>query len=116
MKTATTGKTIKSLKEDIGNDLAKRVVWFNDFEFADYHNINGVDLLCIVDADRTQDISDNKAQGVYEADFALFFPDGVLPGRPVVGGRVTFDGRSYFVVSLVSSDGILEMRIKANRS
>ena len=104
------------LAEAIVADNQDRRIFECTDDFAEMRNINGVDVICAVDSDRTQDVSDNKAQGIYQAEFALFFRDGVLPGRPVVNGRVMVDGKPYTVMSLVDSNGLLEMRVKANKS
>lgn len=108
-----------SFKEQIKSDLS---VFFNLDEFAEIHNINGVDMPAVIDKDALQDrprLSEefyHISEGVFIDSITLFVRLSDLGKRPVVGQDLKVDGRKYYVVSCNEMDGVLEIGLEAYRS
>lgn len=94
-------------------------VFFNDNEFAEVHDIDGLSVLAIVDSDILKTRTSRKAEeydGVYAAEVAVYVKAIDLPVRPVYGQAIRLDGKLYTVVECSEEMGVLEIVLGANES
>lgn len=103
-------------KDAVAKDI--KAVFINADEFAETHNINGVDVVCVVDTDIMQERNSNSysefAEGVYQHQAMIFVSAADLPERPVKGEIFRLDGELYLVAECAENDGMLEITIEAN--
>lgn len=107
---------MSGLKEQLGNDLN---VFFNMGEFAEVHNIDGVDLSAVIDSDILKTRSNDKSEqydGVYASRIAVYTKAADLPERPVYGQQLRLDGKLYTVMECSEEMGVLEIVLGANES
>ncbi len=106
-----------SLKDVMAADIA--AVFLNQDENADWHEINGQQVLCIVDEDiskqRTNRQSDNY-DGIFYWQITLFISEADLGYRPERNQRMTVDGEWFLVLHCAASQGMLEIELGANRA
>jgi len=103
-----------SLKDLIQADINN--VFFNADEFADWHDIDGKRLLCVVDDQviRERDGGQrNQVDGLYLDEVTLSVNQSDLPKRPVRGQVMKLDGKLY-LISKVSGVDMLEIVLEAN--
>lgn len=109
---------MSAFKDAIAAD--KKAVFINGDEFADNHNINGVDVVCVVDGDliteRNARTYAEYAEGVFKAQITIFVDADDLPARPVKGEGIRFDGNYFSVDDCVENMGILEITLGANEA
>lgn len=104
------------LRDYLAADLAS---FFNLDEFAELHDIDGMQIPAIVDGDVLKVRSNYKSErydGVYAAELAVYVRAADLPSRPVYGQQVRLDGKLYLVVESTEAEGILEIVLGANES
>lgn len=90
-------KTIKDLMtEDVDS------VFLNPDELADYHNIEGQRILCIVDRNLTTP-ADAVFEGVFINAVTIYVNKNTMR-KPKEGARLRLDG-SLFIVRSVSEEG-----------
>lgn len=97
-----------TFKDEIANDLSE---FFNEDEFADYHNIEGDNVLCIVDDDSLQQQKIKSATGTYTGTKLIHVKRTALKGRPAVDARLLFDGKTYTVKDCIDNDGMLSITL-----
>ena len=84
-------------------DLDDGAVWFNNSEFARFHNVNGRKILSILTSDtRTQTLNihvseDQNPDGVTRSQGILFCRVQDIKGEITSGQRMKLDGRLYRV-------------------
>lgn len=103
-----------SLKDLIQSDIKN--VFFNPDEFADWHDIDGKRLLCVIDDQiiRERDGGQrSQIDGLYLDEVTLFVKQSDLPKKPVRAQPMRLDGKLY-VVSKVSGTDMLEIVLEAN--
>lgn len=104
-----------NFKESLVNDLSK--VFINTNEFADTHNINGVDVDCVVDKDLTDGLknpmSNYQREGVFLRQILLFVKVADIE-KPVEGERLTLDNELYIVDNVSEDNGLLEIHLSRN--
>lgn len=105
-----------SFKDQMVADMA---VFLNVDEFADYHDINGQQILCIVDKDiskqRTNRQSDNY-DGIHTRQLTVFVKEIDLGYRPERDQKLAVDGEWYLVIDCDAAGGLLEIDLGANRA
>jgi hypothetical protein len=104
------------LRDFFNSDLE---TFFNNNEFAEIHNIDGLDVPAIVDSDILKIRSNNKSEqydGVYSGVVAVFVKASDLPERPVFGQHIRLDGKLYLVKECNEDMGVLEIILEANES
>ena len=104
-------------KEFVATDISQTFI--NGDEFAEPHNINGVDdIMCVIDDDIIQERSSYSyseyAEGVFQSQKMVFVSVADLPERPVKGELFRLDGELYQVFECVENNGMLEITIQAN--
>ena len=124
MKTsAATEPRRKSLKDDVKSDLVKRAAWFNDLEFADYHDIEGRKTLCVFDRyesalaalDSGRSVSKGAVvmAGIQSDLYLLFIRADEYRGSPRVGQDISVDGRKFYIQGSILYEGVYEITMKA---
>lgn len=104
------------LRDYLASDLA---TFLNLDEFAEMHDIDGLQVAAVVDSDVLKIRSDRKSErydGVYAAELAVYVKAADLPNRPVYGQHMRLDGKLYLVVECTEAEGILEIVLGANES
>ena len=107
------------LKEVIKEDLEE--VFFNLEEFAEFHEINGKQMLVILDENElternaTQKVG-RHYDGVYTSSLLLYVKAEDYGIRPKVGSVVRIDGKTYSVTEAVDESGVYSITLGANRA
>ena len=120
---AATETRRKSLKDDVKSDLVKRAAWFNDLEFADYHDIEGRKTLCVFDRyesalaalDSGRSVSKGAVvmAGIQSDLYLLFIRADEYRGSPRVGQDINVDGRKFYIQGSILYEGVYEITMKA---
>lgn len=96
-----------------------RGVFINPLEFAEPHDINGVELQCVIDRDTIQERNlrsyKEYAEGVFVDMVEVFIPSEDIQ-RPVNGEIMRLDGAIFLVVSSDEEMGILKILLQANET
>ena len=99
---------MRSFKDAVSADAAN--VFLNMDEFADRHNLNGRDVVCLVDTDMTDPAKvmvNKKLEGVFVNSITVYVKPGDLERRPVEGEPLYLDDEMYFVKTVSSEMGLL---------
>ncbi len=99
------------IQHDINN------VFMNENDFADYHDLNGVRALAIVEALTIKDklaIKSASFEGYYRKKVIVHVKQSDLNEIPVYGLRFTLDGDIYTVDSCDDEMGMLTIDLVAN--
>ncbi len=105
-------------QEQIAADNA--AVFINDMEFAELHNLNGIECKAIVqDISIAQSLSislgkDDNYYGIYGERLQVNCLKADLPEVPVYGMQFYLDDRLYEVESTGDDMGILTIQLVAN--
>lgn len=106
-----------SLKDVMAADLT--AVFFNPNEFAAEHNINGVNMVALVDSDITKERSNRISgnfDGIYKSEISLFVRAADMAKRPVRGQALRLDGKLYVVSDCTEAEGMFEILMDVNDS
>lgn len=105
-------------KSQVRNDI--KHVFINSLEFADWRDIDGVSVLCVLDADIIQErnarTQADYAEGVFEEEILLYVEETDLPHRPVRDQTMTVDNRRYYVRHVAENMGVLEVTLTEARA
>ena len=99
-----------SLKEIMAADIS--AVFLNPGEFGEMHSIDGIDLLCVIDEEKTVA---NPVDGVCLNRRKLFVSRADLGYRPVPDQKINIGGDYFYVVDCIGED-LLEIILEAHRS
>lgn len=107
------------LKEIIKEDLEE--VFFDLEEFAEFHEINGKQILVILDENELAERRATKKEGrhydgVYTASILLYVKAEDYGSRPKVGSVVRVDGKTYSVIEAVDESVVYSITLGANRA
>ena len=92
-------------------------VFLNTDEFGEEVTINGIAMACVAYDDGLQESGgDFVTKGVYRGEKTIQVKASLLPGKPSVNSRVTYQGEPYFLISCEDEMGMYVMRIGANRT
>jgi hypothetical protein len=103
-----------NFKDILKNDITS--VFLNDLEFADKHNIDGVDMLCIIDNSELEErkkLYTHYMDGIFEGKTLIYVRAadmGVLPG---VSKRLYLDNEPYTVEEAMDECGIYSIVLEA---
>lgn len=75
-------------------------------EFATTHRIEGVNVLCVVDADARGQKSDGAMYDLSQMDYRIIGKTSDLPPRKAVGSLLNLDGKELTVGSWDDEDGM----------
>lgn len=92
-------------KKMVASDIKE--VFINFSEFADWHEINGEQILCVIDTDVTQKFDEQSRIGIMTNQIRLFIQDTDLIPAPVQGELISVDGSHHRVDSVSVEDGVL---------
>lgn len=99
-------------KEQLFKDMD---VFINMDEFASLHNINGVDMYCIIDEDlfeeRGQTQAESNFNGVYLKTKSIFIRKEDIY-KPEVDERFDIDGRHYLVRDVIETEHLYEIQVQ----
>lgn len=102
------------IKADIDN------VFFNSADFAEEHELNGLNVMCIVDNDalnrRTAQIVLDELSSIGKTEISIFIATASIAKKLMAGSAVIFDGRQYVINNLYENDGITELMLEQNRN
>lgn len=107
-----------TFKEIVANDNAN--VFINGNEFADTHNINGVECLAVVqDVSTAEKLSiglgaENTYPGLYGSRVMVNCKAEDLPSIPVFGMAIELDGQLYTVEACDDDMGLLTIQLIGN--
>lgn len=104
-----------NLKDIMNADIDD--VFLDPDEFAELHNINGKQILCIVDEDISKQRSNRQStsyDGVYLIQVTLFVRESALGYRPERDRKITVDGKWYEVLECSGQD-LLEVTLGSNQ-
>ena len=87
-------------------------VFLSTKEFAEIHKIDGEEITCIIDEDKS---SQNKTDGVYNMRRRLFVSHGSLGYRPEPEQKMKVDDDYYYVVDCIGND-MLEVILEARQT
>lgn len=110
-----------TFKEQIALD--NRKVFMNEEEFSERHQINGVEMPCIVDnnemVDREKRYQYKRslyADGVYIKELLIYVRADDFGPLPAVGRVLTFDRKTYIISDAINEDGIYSLSLEANKT
>lgn len=105
-----------NFKDFVQDDL---VVFFNPNEFGEVHNVDGKDMLVVIDSDTLREKSMNGASmyathsGVMMHEFSMFVKVEDIE-EPVIGQPIRLDGNVYLVTDVAASTGVYQITLGAN--
>ncbi len=103
------------LKNDIENDIDSIIM--NENDFAEYHDLNGVRALAIVEALTIKDklaIKSASFEGYYQKKVIVHVKQADLNEIPVYGQRFILDGEIYSVDACDDDMGLLTIALVTN--
>ena len=97
---------MSAFKDAVAKDIA---AFLNIDEFAEPHNLNGRDVVCIVDKDLTdpykQTVS-RSLEGIFVDAIIIYVRPENMERRPVENDLLYLDDNLYFVVNLSVENGL----------
>lgn len=106
------------LRDYLINDVH---TFLNVNDFADLHNINGHDILVVIDEDILKErpshsLNQAPSDGIFMGDIVLFIKLCDFGDPPVKGELLRLDGKIYTVTAVSKAEGLLEITLEANES
>lgn len=107
---------MSNFKDQLLTDLD---VFINPNEFADTHNIDGIDVICVIDTDyadqrpRQPEELYNIAHGVYVSTIEVYVKTSDLE-RPTVEQHMYIDEKLWIVNSCSESHGVYKIKLSSN--
>ena len=108
-----------SFKAQIAADIS--LVFLNDLEFADGHELNGKTLKVIIDDNEL--VERDKAQlmstsidGIHKTRRLIYVSESDFGSRPAPGMIVTLDGKPFRAKNCTAEAGILGIELAAIKS
>lgn len=101
------------IQEDIKN------VFLNFAEFGEIHEINGVEVLAIIDENELTEREKrmrNKDGELHKRQLLFYVDAKVLDPLPSPGKVLNMDGRDYLITDAEDEMGIYSISLEANRS
>lgn len=88
---------------------------FNTDEFAEYHNIDGRDLLITIDRDRLIQRSKKEYDGISVGELLYFVKASDYGSKPEQGRPQRFDNRLMYIFDVREDVGLYEIILQQNR-
>lgn len=101
----------EQLKADVNN------VFMNPLEFADLHNINGKQIVTIIDEEASEEyekLQQYDFDGLYKVSMIVYLNSDSLEKIPAIKSSLTVDGKKYFVLNTSKPDGMLKIILGVN--
>jgi len=108
-----------NFKDQLEKDLKN--VFFNQNEFAEYHDIDGQQILAVIDSDQFNERPKDPAElyhltnGIYRSSITIYVKSADYD-KPVIGQRISVDEEDYYVVSVSEDTGLLKIIATANEA
>ncbi|GIO09665.1 hypothetical protein J31TS6_56930 [Brevibacillus reuszeri] len=109
-----------NFKDQLSIDLS---VFFNIDEFGEIHNIDGRDLLVVIDKDvsagrKRKGLSDyySMSEGLHISKIMLYARVSDFPVVPTADSQMKIDEEYYRVVDCDKQMGVLEIELEGNQS
>lgn len=90
-----------------------RGVFLNPVDFGKVHNINGTDVICVIDKNNIhirggggRVAGGRREEGVREGSFFLYIDALEFENKPMPHEQIEIDGHSYFMRDVSDEDGI----------
>lgn len=100
-------------KDELSKDLKN--TFFNQEEFADTHEFNGREIVCVIDEDKFQEklVAGNLVTiaGIIQKGMTVYIDKKYIKVRPYGGDEIEFDKEIYLVASCKEDMGIIELDI-----
>lgn len=107
---------MNSFKEIMAQDIS--AVFMNEKEFADIYNIDGKDILAVLDTDLVHERNKRSytefAEGVNQGQITLFASRNDFTHVSVKDQLMVINGRSYVVNEAADNSGVLEITLTIN--
>jgi hypothetical protein len=96
-----------TLKNQMADDLEDGVVWFDNDDFAEYHEINGKQVLCELGAMRTRPEKIGRMiGGAWSGSSYLFIRSSEFARSPRPDETIVIDGVRYRVTNVMDDLGV----------
>lgn len=107
---------MNSFKEVIAQDIS--AIFLNEKEFADTYNIDGKDILAVIDTDLIHERNKRSyaefAEGINQGQIILFVSRKDFPVLPVKDQSMKINGNNYIVDEVSDNVGVLEITLTVN--
>lgn len=104
---------MSTFKEILKQDEA---TFLNEDEFSDKHNIEGKDVVILIDNDLLKERKTKYAEGTYLGSLLFYIKKDDLGYRPAIGEHIKFDGEVKFVTDFQDDMGIYVITLGENMS
>ena len=102
-----------TLKEQIAADLEDGAVWFDENDFADWHDVNGARVLCILDSMKTAPERIGRFKGgVHSGSSFLFICAGEFARCPKPEEPIDIDGARCRILNVTDDLGVYVIEYK----
>lgn len=98
-----------SFKTQIAQDISS--VFINADEFADTHNIDGVDVVCVIDTDILHERSSMVPDAVFGNQIAVHIKASALTEKPVHNQLMRIDDGLYLVREIAENMGMYTLTL-----
>ena len=100
-----------TFREIVREDVRK--VFINPDEFGTAHNVDGKNILCVLDEVNSGSSNIGRFEGLYELSHILFCNQKELPRKPVPGARMEINNLWYHVIFIEPDNfGLTEIHLK----
>ncbi|MCL6456496.1 MAG: hypothetical protein K6T85_00675 [Gorillibacterium sp.] len=109
---------MSNLKSFMNSDLE---TFFNIGEFAEYHDIDGQQVLAIIESDQLVERPRHPVElhritnGIYQSSITIYVKSSDYE-KPVVGQQIYVDQVDYYVVAVAEEYGLLKINATANEA
>ncbi|KHF27316.1 hypothetical protein LR68_03863 [Anoxybacillus sp. BCO1] len=110
---------MSNLKSFMNSDLG---TFFNISEFAEYHVIDGENVLSVIDVDQFVERPREPVELYHLVGNSIFhstitiYVKSTDYRKPVIGQRITVDQENYYVTSVLEDAGVLKITATANET
>ena len=108
-------------KEQVAKDID--AVFMNEEEFADYSDVDGKNMLVIVD---TNELVDREKRylgrrnlygdGIYLKQLLVYVKAKDFGPLPAIGRVLSINRKKYVVIDAINEDGLYSLSLEANKS
>lgn len=106
-----------SFKEILANDIKN--IFLNEREFAEWHNVNGKDMLVSVDNNEQierEKRSNSMQEGMFSKQILFYVAAEDFGALPAIDAICKFDRKLYRVIDAINEQGVYSITLEATRS
>lgn len=105
-------------KEDVKEDLDG--VFFDEDFFAEWHKLDGEDILVVVDEDELEEINRKEAEKIYQGkvnkySILFYVRESDIKRKLTVNSSLDYDGSMYFVNGLKKQGSLWRILLGRNQ-